>query len=113
MSATIFEWRSLGRDARTTSLKRAEAIGREVKSRPAVDRPFVSPVAGDSDDPVGVGCRTRIGGEKATGLRWPRACRNLLGTIREIWLFSNDVCGDWRQPCRRSKSQENSRNRSA
>lgn len=108
MSVTALEWTSVKRDAPTTvSLKSTEPHRREAEIRPAVDRDV------QLDGPKVIDRRPGIEGASPRALRWLQACRSLLTAISEIWWFSNDVCGDWRQPCRRSKSRENSRNRSA
>jgi len=114
MSVTTFEWRSAKRDAPTTaSLKPVETYRREAEIRPVVDRHVIGDVADQLDEPAVIDCHPGIEGANPRALRWLHACRNLLTAIGEVWLFSSDVCGDWRQPCRGPKSQENSKNRSA
>jgi hypothetical protein len=41
-------------------------------------------------------------GVRSHELTWLRPLRRLLAAIAEIWLFSHQVCGDWRHPDRGS-----------
>ena len=102
MSAITFDWVPAGKEAKTViPAKVAESHSRNEEFRLALDRCIADYVvhqrgrAGATDSTVGT---RSIRGDLARCAGWLRQWYRPLGAIREIWLFSQEMCGDWRQP---------------
>ena len=102
MSAIAFDWVPAGTEAKTgIPVKVAENHSRNEEFRLALDRCIADYAAhqrgraGATGSTVG----TRfIRDSLARFAGWLSQWHRPLEAIREIWLFSQEVCGDWRQP---------------
>jgi hypothetical protein len=94
MSAITFEWTPTEVAVPIiVSVEASEIRCREKEFQDALERYIAGYVACQVD-------RTKLieSSVNSDGLAWLRALRRLRTATCEIWLFSREICGDWRRP---------------